>query len=51
MAIRKPRPIYTVKLRGSSEGSDVRELRLLLKKLLRSFGLRCVSVRQESRGS
>ena len=41
------RPVYIIKLRGDNPRNDIRELRLLLKRLLRGFGLRCVSIKEE----
>jgi hypothetical protein len=42
-------PTYVVKLRGNGH-DDIRELRLLLKRLLRGFKLRCVDIKQEKQG-
>ena len=39
-------PIYVIKLRGNGR-DDVRALRWLLKRLLRSFGMRCIGISQE----
>jgi hypothetical protein len=41
-----PRPIYVLRLRGNGH-ADIRELRRLLKRLLRGFGLRCIGISQE----
>ncbi len=40
------RPIYVVRLRGTGR-DDIRELRRILKILLRRFGLRCVDITEE----
>jgi hypothetical protein len=39
-------PIFIVRLRGNGD-VDIRELRRLLKILLRRFGLKCVGISQE----
>ena len=39
-------PTYVIRLRGNGH-DDIRELRLLLKRLLRGFKLRCVYISQE----
>jgi hypothetical protein len=41
-----PRPIYVVRLRGNG-CNDIRELRRILKILLRRFGLRCVDITED----
>jgi hypothetical protein len=49
-ARRRPRPkapLYVVKLRGRSGADNVRDLRWLLKVLLRRHRLKCVDVREE----
>jgi hypothetical protein len=46
MAATQEAPVYVLRLR-SPRGDDIRRLRLLLKLLLRSYGLRCLSVEQE----
>ena len=40
------RPVFVVRLRGNGR-DDIRELRRILKILLRGFGLRCVGISQE----
>ena len=40
----KPRPVFTIKLRGNGGRADIHELRRVLKALLRDHALRCVSV-------
>jgi hypothetical protein len=42
------RPIYLLRL-TSPDGGDVRKLRWVLKRLLRQFGLRCISIEIEVR--
>jgi hypothetical protein len=39
-------PIYVVCLRGNGR-DDIRELRRILKILLRRFGLRCIGISEE----
>jgi hypothetical protein len=39
-------PIFILRLRGNGR-DDIRELRRLLKRLLRGFGLRCIGISQE----
>jgi hypothetical protein len=41
------RVVYVLKLVARPGVDAIRELRLLLKKLLRSHGLRCVSIEEE----
>jgi hypothetical protein len=51
VAPRRPRPkgsIYIVRLRGRSGADNIRELRWLLKVLLRRHRIRCLSVHEES---
>jgi hypothetical protein len=43
-----PRPIFRLRLRPEPHIEPIRALRAALKRLLRDFGLRCVSVEQES---
>ena len=45
-AMSEKRPIYVVRLRGTGR-DDIRELRRILKILLRRFGLRCVDITEE----
>jgi hypothetical protein len=40
-------PIYVISLRGTDDRTTIRELGLLLKRLLRGFGLKCVSISEE----
>jgi hypothetical protein len=46
-------PIYLIELEGragsGSSADNIRALRWLLKRLLRNFGLRCISLREEQR--
>jgi hypothetical protein len=44
----KSRPIFTLKLRPEPGIDPIRALRHALKRLLRSYGLRCVSVEQDT---
>jgi hypothetical protein len=54
-AARKPsgalsrRPTFTVRLRPEPRVDPIRALRLGLKSLLRRYGLRCISAREETR--
>ena len=41
------RPVYTIRLRPEPGTDGIRSLRGLLKRALRSHGLRCVSVEEE----
>jgi hypothetical protein len=39
--------IYVLKLKAPRDNSGIRKLRFLLKRLLRGYGLRCLSVEEE----
>jgi hypothetical protein len=39
--------IFVLRLRAPRDSSGIRKLRFLLKRLLRGYGLRCLSVEEE----
>jgi hypothetical protein len=47
-ADRRRRPVYVLRLQ-SPGGDDIRRLRLLLKALLRRYGLRCLGIEEVRR--
>jgi hypothetical protein len=47
MTRRPPPPVFVIKLVAAPGVDSIRALRALLKILLRQFGLRCVSAREQ----
>jgi hypothetical protein len=45
--VKPTRPIYLLRIQRIQPGNDERDLRWLLKKLLRQFGFRCVAIEKE----
>lgn len=44
---REPRPVFVLRLKALPGTDAYRELRLVLKRLLRAHGFRCLTVREE----
>jgi hypothetical protein len=45
---RNGRPIYSIRIQRIQPGDGERDLRWILKKLLRQFGFRCLTARKET---
>jgi len=43
----EPRRVLVLRLKAPRDNSGIRNLRFLLKRLLRGYGLRCLSVEEE----
>jgi hypothetical protein len=42
------RPVYLLRIQRTRPGGDKRDLRWILKKLLRQFGFRCLTIQEEA---
>jgi hypothetical protein len=47
MTRRPPRTVFVIRLEAAPGVDSIKELRALLKVLLRHFGLRCIAAREE----
>jgi hypothetical protein len=50
MSTSKPQPVFVLRLRAKDASSAIRELRVLLKRALRSHGFVCLSAVEEREG-